>query len=273
MFYLVLACLIRIFSNSYLNVIQKVLTLNGEKSSVINFYSYLGLFIISLFTMRDYLIFNQELLLPFFIMGALGALGNYYIIKALSIGELSTLAPINSYKPIVALFWGILILKEYPSCYELFAILLIILGTLILTSKTKLTSKTFLYRFLALIFSGTEAIFIKKIIIISNISSAFFYWAFAGLIFSCFFINKTKMKLSKTNIKYQILLIILISIMQFSTNYVFSKMNTAYALAIFQLSGLLSIYMGINIFKEKNLFIKIVASIIMITGAILLILR
>ena len=60
--------------------------------------------------------------------------------------------------------------------------------------------------------------------------------------------------------------------MQYSTNFVFAKMNVAYALALFQLSTLLSVFLGVSIFKEKNLKKKLIGSLIMITGAILILL-
>jgi len=270
---LIFGIIIRIVSNSYLNVFQKLLTNNSEKPSVINFYSYFGLTIIAfIFTPNP--IFTSEILVNILIMGLLGALGNYFIIKALSCGELSTLAPINSYKPVVALIIGIFLLKEIPAPIEIIAIFLIILGTFILTNSKFLFSKSCFYRILALIFSGTEAIFIKKIILLSDISSTFLYWAFSGLVFSSIFVlfSKHKLKIAKSNIKYQLGLIVLIGLMQYSTNYVFSKINVAFALSIFQLSTILSVFLGINIFKEKGLIRKIIASIIMIFGAIILIL-
>ena len=49
-------------------------------------------------------------------------------------------------------------------------------------------------------------------------------------------------------------------------------MNVSYALALFQLSTLLSIFLGVNIFKEKGLIKKLIASLIMIVGAIVIIL-
>ena len=161
--------LIRIFSNSYLNVFQKILTQKNQKSSVINFYTYLGLSICGLFFLNK-LTFSSGILINVLIMGFLGSLGNYFIIKALSLGDLSAIAPINSYKPIVAMIIGFLYLKEIPSLTAFLGIALIIFGTyfvLGIKSHNKINSKAILYRVLALIFSGTEAIFIKKIILLS----------------------------------------------------------------------------------------------------------
>ena len=115
----------------------------------------------------------------------------------------------------------------------------------------------------------------KKVILLTNIQSTFFYWAIAGLLFSMVFtiLSKHKLKIRKTNYKFQLILIFLVAIMQYSTNYVFSRMNVAYALALFQLSTILSVFLGINIFKEKNLFKKLIASFIMLIGATIIILR
>lgn len=271
---LILGIIIRIFSNSYLNVFQKILTNRSVAPSVVNFYTYSGLLIIG-FIVSPNLIFNEKLFPNLIVMGFLGAIGNYLIIKALSCGELSSLAPINSYKPVVALIGGILLLNEIPDIKEIFGIILIILGTFLLAKSKLFYSKATVYRFLALIFSATEAIFIKKVILLSNISSAFFYWAVAGFIFSLFFVitSKHNLKLQKADIKLQGALILMVALMQYSTNYVFSKMNVAYALALFQLSTLLSVFLGVNIFNEKNLKKKLIGSIIMIFGAIILLLN
>ena len=271
---LILGILTRILSNSYINLFQKILTNKKEYSSVINFYTYFGLTIIGAIICSN-LFFTEKILFDVLIMGFLGALGNYFIIKALSSGELSTLAPINSYKPIVALIFGYFLLQEIPNFIQIIGIFLIILGTFHLGNTKLFYNKAVLYRFLALIFSGTEAIFIKKVILHTNISTAFLYWALAGLFFSAIFLLTTKhsFKIQKTNIKYQLVLIVLVALMQYSTNYVFSKMNVAYALALFQLSTILSVFLGANVFKEKELTRKLLASFIMILGAVIIILK
>lgn len=265
--------LIRILSNSYANVFQKKLTNRNEKASIINVYTYLGLTICSVIFFQSPFLTN-EIFFNFLIMGILGTLGNYFIIKALSCGELSTLAPINSYKPLVALVFGIVFLGEIPTLSKIFGILLIILGTFLLAKGKLLYNKATVYRFLALVFSGSEAVFIKKLILLTDISTTFFYWALAGLLFSLPFalFSKHKLIIKKENLLLQITLIILVTLMQYTTNYVFSKINVAYALALFQLSTLLSVFLGACIFNEKDIWRKIVATLIMLSGAIIIIL-
>ena len=263
----------RIISNSYLNVFQKLLTDMGNKPSVVNFYTYLGLTILSVALIPFITIsFSEEVVFNFICMGILGALGNYFIIKALSVGELSSLAPINSYKPVVALIIAFFYLKEVPSLYAIFGIILIISGTYILNKSIINNKLAIFYRVLALIFSGTEAVFIKKIILLTNIPASFMLWAISGLIFSLVFVFAAKHDKKLPNIKYLLLLIISVAIMQYSTNYVFSKINVSYALALFQLSTLLSVFLGVNIFKEEGLKRKLTASFIMILGAVTIIL-
>ncbi len=274
MFYTLSAILTRIFSNSYINVNQKFLTKGGLSSSVVNFYTYFGLTVLSLLILPFFSInLSSELLKFVVVMGILGALGNYYIIKALSIGELSSLAPINSYKPVVALLIGFLYLNEVPSLKAVLGIVLIILGTYFIFAPSKNFNKTAIfYRVLALIFSASEAIFIKKIIIMSGVAQSFILWSIAGFVFSLFFITGKNISTTKPLIKHQLLLVALTAIMQYSTNFVFSKINVSYALALFQLSTLVSVYLGANIFHEKGLRRKLTASIIMIIGAVIIIL-
>lgn len=278
---IVIGILIRIISNSCSNVFQKILTQSGEKSSIVNFYTYLGLTLLTVPLIKPFCI-SEELLINVLLMGFLGATGNYCIIKALSLGELSTLAPINSYKPIIAMLIAFFYLGEIPSACSILATVLIIVGTYfvfqagdIIPTQNKKTKNLFytrsiIYRILALIFSGAEAVFIKKIILTAGVSNTLFLWALSGFIFTSLFIFVSKYKPTLPSNKYQFYLILAVWIMQYSTNYVFSKINVAYALAFFQLSTLLSVFLGVNIFGEKNFKQKIIGASIMLAGAIIL---
>ena len=256
----------------FLNTFQKLLTNSGEKPTVINFYTYLGLTFLCLPFVHK-IDFSSELLLAVLIMGLLGALGNGAIIKALSYGELSSLAPINSYKPVVALIFGIFLLNELPCKEAIFGIFLIIFGTFILFKGGDTDKRAVFYRVIALFLSGTEAIFIKKVILLSDITIALFFWALFGMLFSLALALHNPVKIRLNSIKYQIALIAMVGIMQFSTNYVFLKMNVAYALALFQLSTILSVFLGVNIFKESGLVKKLLASTLMIAGAVIILLN
>ncbi len=140
MFINISAILIRIISSSFLNMFQKLLTKNNLSSSCVNFNSYFGLCLLTfpIFCLSfDKINYTNVLVYNVLLMGVFGALGNYFIIKALSLGQLSIVAPINAYKPIVALIVGFLYLHEVPSFFSLFGIFIIIISTFLLFKTTK----------------------------------------------------------------------------------------------------------------------------------------
>jgi len=167
---LIIALFIRIFSNCIGNVYQKKLTEVNCNPFVINFVTYVFL---SIFFIPFLLIYGFNSVQQGFwgyaaIVGALGALGNGFLIKALQDGELSVLGPINSYKPIFGLLFAFLLLKELPSLYACIGIVLIILGTFFVvdTSKNKFhiaffQNRSIQYRFADLLCCSLEAVFIK----------------------------------------------------------------------------------------------------------------
>ncbi|MBQ8886102.1 MAG: DMT family transporter [Candidatus Gastranaerophilales bacterium] len=277
--------IVRIISNPIANVFQKKLSTNIS-SLVINFYTYLFLSIISsflIFSQDISNILNLEFISLVIIAGFLCALGTICLIKAINIGELSVIGPINSYKSVIGLISAIFLLKEIPSCLSLIGIFLIILGSKYIFETTTtgfslnlLKRKDIQYRLLALLLTGIEASILKKIIILSSVEICFSFWCFTGLFWSLIFIIifKKNIVIKQNQYLMNILLISLcLGLMQYSTNYVFEKMNVGYALALFQLSSLVTVFLGYKVFKEENLIKKIFASIIMIIGSILIILN
>lgn len=287
LFLLITALFIRIFSNCIGNVYQKKLTELDCNPFAINAVTYVFL---SLFCIPFLFLYGFHGVQPGFwayvaVVGFLGALGNGFLVKALQDGELSVLGPINSYKPILGLVFAFILLKELPSYLAILGIVLIIWGTFFIvdTSKDKFhivffKNKSIQYRFAALFCCSLEAIFIKKLILLSTIWDTFVVWCFSGAIFAFVFLKLMKLDikqefniLKNRNATYIIKVIICIGMMQFTTNYIFQHMETASALAIFQLSTIVSVFLGYHIFHEKNVCKKIIGSIIMMLGAILII--
>ena len=237
-----------------------------------------------LFT-SDKLPYSFEFLKCSLLIGVLGSLGNGFLIKALESGDLSVLGPINSYKAVVGLLFGMLLLKEMPNLYGIWGMLLIIIGSYFVldTEKEKINWSVFKrkdiqYRFLALIFCAAEAIYLKKLILLSDIKITFIIWCTFGLIFSCLLIFIKRISLSKEVTAFSsesvwnfFAIPICTGIMQYTTNFVFANMNVAYALSLFQLSSILSIILGYKIFKETNIIKKLVGAFIMVVGAVMII--
>lgn len=270
----IIAILFRIFSNSFSNVFQKKLTKNGEAATCINCINYI---LMSLISIPLLLLVNFSLITPEFWLyaiagGITGAIGNCFMVLALKQGELSVLGPINSYKAIVGMIFGIFLLHEYPNIYGLLGICLIIIGSyFILESPKALLRKDIQYRIYALIFTAIEAVFIKKVIILSSIASSFIISSFLGAIFSYLIMRileneKLHIPTKKNSIMY-ISTTLCFAIMTFTTAYVFKYMNVGYALSLFQLSIILNVILGYKLFNEKKLIKKLLGSLIILIGS------
>lgn len=284
----IVAVILRILSNPLANVFQKQLTNKNNHPLIVNFLTF---FILSLVCLIPVLQINwNELPLIFWfyciIAGIFGATGNGFLVKALQGGDLSVLGPINSYKSVVGVIFGIFLLGEIPNLWGIVGIILIIGGSYFVLDTTKeqfsialLRRKDIQYRIWAMILTAIEAIFIKKIILYSTTTISFIMWCWFGALFSfiLLFIFQIKLKYEFSKIKGTCIpkytyLVICIGIMQYTTNYVFDHMNVGYALALFQLSTIVSIILGYHIFKEKDIRKKILGAAIMIGGSLLIIL-
>lgn len=278
-----IAIFIRIFSNSIANLYQKKASISSSAITV-NLFSYLIMSLICLVPacFVDWSIYNFEFWSSVLIAGLLCTVGTIALIEALKIGDLSVLAPINSYKSIIGLLSAMVLLKEFPTIKELICIILIVIGSyFVLDSKKEPFSiKTFvrkdiLLRFFALFCTGIEASFLKKIVLLSSYKISLILWSFSGFICSLliFFITKHSQNKINTNAKINCIIIaISLLLMQLTTNYVFSKIPVGSALALFQLSSLVSLYLGYKIFNEQEIKKKLIGTLIMISSATVLIL-
>jgi len=287
MIFLSLAVLIRIVSNPISNVFQKKLT-TRQNPFFVNLVSYGILSFISLFLIYDFPVHNisNSFWLYSLIGGVMGAIGNGFIIKALESGQLSVLGPINAYKSIVGMIFAFILIGEMPNVWGFIGVLFIIFGSYLVldNGNEKLSWKFFKqpaiqYRIMALFLTGIQAVTDKQVILHSNLKYAFAGWCIFGFIFSIplFFINgltiKSQMKqlTGAMLIKY-FFLAASIGTMVICTNYVFKNMQVGTALALFQISILVTVFFGHHFFKELGLVKKLIGASIMVAGSILIIL-
>lgn len=283
-----LAVIIRILVNPFSNVLQKQITQKGQHPLFINLATYILLAFISVFFIYDIAI--QSLDTEFWIYsiagGITGALGNGFIVKALEKGDLSVLGPINAYKSIVGMLFAFIIIREVPNIWGLMGMGFIIIGSYFVLDTTEekfswqqFKSPAIQYRLAALVLTGIQAVLDKKVIEHSNLEIAFAGWSIFGAGFSFVFILFTKVSIQKEFknldrailVKY-FLLVLTVGLMLASTNYTLSHMPVGYALALFQLSILLSVVLGYRFFNELHLFKKLMGATIMVIGSALIIL-
>ena len=275
----------RIFSNPIANMLQKALS-ERHSAVLINLYSYglLSLACIINVCVGDYnwVSYGFNFWSYVILAGFLCTLGTVCLIKALQCGELSVLGPINSYKCLVGLLFGFMILGEVPSVKAVLGVLLIICGSWFIFDTVKegfsfklFKRKDIILRFCALFLTGAEAAVLKKIILISSPEECFILWCFSGFVFSLILVLLLKKKfqpLFKKDLLSIFVIAVCLGLMQFSTNIVFEKLNVGLSLALFQLSSIVAIVFGYKVFKESHIIKKLIGAVIMIVGSCLILL-
>ncbi|MDR2755665.1 MAG: DMT family transporter [Planctomycetaceae bacterium] len=291
------AVLLRIIVNPLSNVFQKQICsdrfgTDGQNPFFTNFLTYfiLSITIIPLVLHISWLNFPVTFWSYAILSGLFGALGNGFLVKAVRNGELSVLGPINAYKPVIGIIFGIVLLFEIPDLFGIFGVAVIVVGSYFVIdsgqsqrfSRQLLKRPDLRYRIAAMFLAAIEAVFIKKMILYSDPNTAFVIWCWGGTIFSLLFfpfqakqekiVWKHECQKAGSNIFLYLGLVCSVGLMQWSTNYVFQKIPVGYALALFQLSVILSVFYGWFFFRESQIVRKLLASAMMIFGSVLILL-
>jgi drug/metabolite transporter (DMT)-like permease len=278
-----LALVVRIFSNPAANVFQKKLS-DKYSAILINLYSYafLTLFCASPILTNNWGQYDAGYWLYVGLAGMLCTLGSVCLIKALQYGEMSVLGPINSYKCLVGLVVGFVVLGEVPSVFGLLGVILILFGSWFIFdtmpegfSFKLLLRKDIILRFCALFFTGCEAVVLKKIILMSSACECFMLWCLSGLVFTLILAALFRVKiemLPKKDLSQTFLIALCLGLMQYSTNIVFKHLNVGLSLALFQLSSVIAVLAGYYMFREGSLVKKLTGTFVMIFGSCLILL-
>lgn len=283
---LIPAVLLRVFVNPIVNVFQKKLTLTHNPLLVnLATYGILAISSLVVLALHGLPVLPQGFWIYSLLGGIAGALGNGFIVKALETGDLSVLGPINAYKSVIGMLFAFLLIGELPNAWGLAGMALIIAGSYVVLSTggekfnlALLKKPAIRYRLAALVLTGIQAVFDKKIIQYSDLTLAFCSWSIFGFLFSLLFCTVVRLKpgkLANTDQRQVMLLLgaaVAWAMMTIATNYTFSHMPVSEALALFQLSILLSVYFGYSFFREKDIPKKILGSLVMIAGSVLIIL-
>ena len=121
---------LRIFANPFANVFQKVLTQRRTPAIFIVFatHAILSLVCVPILFIEP-LPTHIEFWLDITASAMLAVAGNGFLIQAVKLSDLSVLGPVNSYKAVVSILPGILLLHELPTLPALAGVLLIVAGS------------------------------------------------------------------------------------------------------------------------------------------------
>jgi len=282
------AVLVRIVANPLANVFQKQLTQRAaDPLFVISAtYGFLTLMCLAFWPQLRFSDLPEEFWYSILITSVLATFGNVFLVKALHIGDLSVLGPINAYKSVVGLLMGIFLLNEIPGWWGLTGILLIVVGSYVVLAD-KQQRKGFAWsifqrpdvklRLAALVFSALDGAFLKKAILVSTPTTAFFYWCLFGFACTLIWITllmrnqwRSQMKLLVSQKFVFVALCLAVGITQIASNVALVGMPVGYALALFQTSALISVLFGYHFFREQSIVRKLIGASIMVAGAVLI---
>ncbi|MCK8492175.1 DMT family transporter [Spirosoma sp. RP8] len=283
-----LAVLIRIVANPLSNVFQKQLThRSADPLFIISAtYGFLALACLTVWPQLQVEGLPKAFWLSMLVVGLFAMLGNVFLVKALHIGDLSVLGPINAYKSVVGLVVGIFLLNEIPGWWGLAGVVLIVVGSYVVLSN-KQQRKGFSWRIFgrqevklrlaALVFSAIDGAFLKKAIVLSSPTIAFFYWCVFGFAFTLIWMlivlkdrwqEQTSLLFSQKST--YLALFLTVGVTQVASNIALAEMQVGYALALFQTSALISVLFGHRFFNEQGILRKLIGAAIMVAGAILI---
>ena len=215
----------------------------------------------------------------------LAVAANWLIIEAVRRSDLSLLGPINAYKPWVSLVPGWFLLGERPEGWQWVGMGLVLSGSLLLGGNggragrpwALLLDRGVQLRFLALVFSAAEAVTLKRALAVSDPARAFAGWVLLGFLVVVPFAWKARAACPQARaaalrgLPAGLALVLTTGLMQASTFVVLDQLPTGIALSFFQLSAVLSVFLGRAFFGEPQFARRLAGATVMALGAALLV--
>jgi drug/metabolite transporter (DMT)-like permease len=302
-------CLIvRIVANPFSNVLQKLLTRETASPLFIIGVTH-GLLSLACAPMLLFIPVpvSAGFWINLSICALLAVAANTLIVQALKLSDLSILGPINAWKPVVSLLPGLLLLHEFPGWLGASGIILIIVGSHLVMDRANgesmrgfwmraFADKGIQCRIAALVLSAIEAVFLKRAILVSSPTATFAFWSILGFVVAAMTLAGRigAGQIATPFVKVQgvprgdtlphdvailrvsrflyLMLAITTGLMQFCTIVTLEQLQVGYALALFQTSSLISVFLGHRVFDEPHFLRRLAGAAVMVAGAVLIIL-
>jgi drug/metabolite transporter (DMT)-like permease len=128
--------------------------------------------------------------------------------------------------------------------------------------------------------SATEAVFLKRALLAAEPLITFAVWAIAGFVL---FVIAAPVCCGRSGLVREgrifrthwlpfLALAATTGLMQLSTLFVLTGFQVAAALALFQTSILLTVFLGWRVFREQNFIQRLLGALVMVVGAVLVVL-
>jgi len=212
--------------------------------------------------------------------------GTLFLVLSLSKTDLSIFGPLNAYKVVISALLALVFLHEIPSLQGTLGMAIIIIGSCFLLPPAKqnsgqqriialLSDRGVQYRFLSILLFSVGTLPLKTAVMEGQALTTTVFWCLMGLplalITYLFFTPKPDIRSPFKLIATPSMLQLggLIFMMQLTTLLVLSQTLIAYALALFQLSMVLQVFLGHKLFNEPQFKRRLSACIVMIIGSLL----
>jgi len=252
-------------------------------------YLVLGVLATPLLYAINFASLNHDFWLNVWLASLFDVAGWMFLVLSLSKTDLSVFGPLNAYKVVASMLLAIVFLNEVPSAQGLLGVLFIIAGSFFLmppaaTSQAGMVAgllrdKGVQARFLSIFLFSVGTVFLKKSVA-GGVLETMVFWSLIGLplvlLSNYFFLpNSVKEQISATKQHlYSITLIGgMVFAMQYFTLLLLANMLVAYALALFQLGMVLQVLIGYRVFNEKDIARKLLASLVMMAGSLLVLMH
>ncbi len=226
---------------------------------------------------------------------ALEVPGNFLLLRSIQRTDLSIFGPLSSYKPIFGMLLGWWILAELPTVFGLIGMGIVLSGSLLLTDRLRTApiagsanssnkDSGVRDRLLAVALTAAASIFLKLAMKHQDALTTLAAWSLISWLMAlAWLVVESQLRWNKFSLSslrfirvatQRVVLGIAVSMiaMQGLTILVFQAMHVGYALALFQLGSLVSVYLGHRLFGEVDFWRRLIAASIMSVGAVVIVL-
>jgi drug/metabolite transporter (DMT)-like permease len=136
------------------------------------------------------------------------------------------------------------------------------------------------YRFAAMTLSAIEAVFLKRAVLLAPAWVTFACWSVFGFLVSLAAVGVVmrkrvwrEVRVARGVFSTYVALVLAAGVTQLCSIIVLHGFQVGYSLALFQTSTLISVLLGYKVFKERNILERLIGSVVMIGGAVLIVME
>ncbi|MEC4749269.1 EamA family transporter [Methylomicrobium sp. Wu6] len=278
----------RLFLSSISNVIQKQLSHQGLHPFYIvaTTYAVLAVLALPFFINGAFSELSTSFWINVFLASLLDVGGWMFMVMSLSKTDLSVFGPLNAYKVVISMLFALVFLDEMPTLQGFAGVIVIVAGSFFLLPPangaapnrfaTLLQDRGVQARFLSILLFSIGTVFLKGSLEHSTPLETLIFWSWFGLpmVLLANALLKTEsltdnVKKSQPHLLLMTAVGLTVFVMQYLTLVLLSQMLIAYTLALFQLGMLLQVFLGHRIFNEPHLVRRLIGSLVMVLGSLL----